>query len=334
MPWEIKSVDREAMPCHWPRLTENRAVHFEDGLLRIEDGCFFRSCMKSFSIPESVDIMRKFCFSSGANCESLTVGPESHLARIEEALFACCLMKSIVIPRSVEFLGKFCFSRSQIERVFFESESQLTRIQECCSSICSRTAVCTPEKVEFVDGSAFAGNPFEVIEGNTRFVSHDGFLIDAVDSIPAQHFGTPAVLGCDVNALGKMCFCVVELEMLSFASESPITSIGEMCFRNFVMQSIVVPKSVEHREELCFFSARIETLAFQAASQLRVIGKECFAECSLQQVCLPPNISVLPKLGFRSARIGALTFQPESQLRVIQPKGFWHCFVNSLFVRC
>jgi len=101
-----------------------------------------------------------------------------------------------------------------------------------------------------------------------------------------------------VKILSKACFANSKIETLTFETESQLTRIEELYFRNCSLKSIaILGKS-------SFYAAKIEALIFEAGSRLTRIGETCFYDCSLKSLCDAYSIENLDKFCFIISKIG------------------------------
>jgi hypothetical protein len=75
-------------------------------------GC---SCLRSLSIPSSVEIIGKYCFWNCSSLEEIVFQSDSQLVRIGGSAFlSCSAIPSISLPPLVEAVGDDCFSYCEV----------------------------------------------------------------------------------------------------------------------------------------------------------------------------------------------------------------------------
>jgi hypothetical protein len=93
----------------------------------------FADCtaLKSISLPSSVEILSRECFSGCTSLDSLIFESGSELKRIEAKAFArCSSLQSICIPQSLNALCKSWALGSSLQTVVFESAASLAALIE------------------------------------------------------------------------------------------------------------------------------------------------------------------------------------------------------------
>jgi hypothetical protein len=89
------------------------------------------------------------------------------------------------------------------------------------------------------------------------------------------------VIAPQIEKIGDGCFRAHEMDAVTFASTSTLTSIGVQAFWNCQnLKTMTIPSSVSFLGNCCFgFCASLATVYFAAGSQLEVIPEAAFSTC-------------------------------------------------------
>ncbi|MDR1267412.1 MAG: leucine-rich repeat domain-containing protein [Holosporales bacterium] len=127
----------------------------------IESYVFYRSGLRSVTIPASVETIMQRCFSACTSLAFVAFDAGSRLTRIEPYAFCNTALPSIVIPASVETIMKRCFAQCQFLISFsFEASSRLTEMGEGVFFCSNLRNIAVPAGVTALRKECFFSCPF------------------------------------------------------------------------------------------------------------------------------------------------------------------------------
>ena len=138
------------------------------------------------------------------------------------------------------------------------------------------------------------------------------------------------VIPASVTSIGDHAFFSCEdLETVTFAENSQLTSIGASAFSNCrSLTTIVIPASVTSIGDHAFFSCEnLETVTFAENSQLASIGASAFSNChSLTAIVIPASVTSIEERAFFGCNaLETVTFANHSKITNIHDDSFANC---------
>jgi hypothetical protein len=297
--------------------------------------CFGQSSVKSLCIPDSVELLGKFCFWS-SGLEQLTIGNKSRLRTIEKHCFEACHLKSVHIPKDVDFIAPTAFIETLIESISIDRRNCRFAV-----NLPFLVDVIKLEVIRYLPGNG-PSRVWREIKSLGSFCFHRQILNRLDFAADSQLSRIEEFCFCEssvesikiprsVEVLGKSCFTTSNIQALTFEAGSRLEQIEENCFAGCSLPSLLLPNSVEVLGKSCFSDAKLETLTFEANSQAREIGESCFHRSSLKSICIPRHIIALPQLCFAGCQqLESVTFESESALKRISESCFQDCSLRSL----
>jgi hypothetical protein len=92
-----------------------------------------------------------------------------------------------------------------------------------------------------------------------------------------------------------------------------VTRIGESCFAESALKSIVIPQSVEELANCCFSGCTaLAAVTFQTGSRLKRIVEPSFSESSVNSVYIPPRVQSFLKKCFGKSGFETLASETDS----------------------
>ena len=284
-----------------------------------------RGCtsLTSITIHSGVTSIGDWAFHACSNLESVTFAEGSQLTSIGYYAFSrCSSLKSIEIPAGVTELpdgatwyemGVFS-GCSNLESVTFAEGSQLTSIGDYAFSGCSNLdTVYYSGSIEDWLNIEFDSNPLTY--GADLYIG--GELLtevvvpESITSIDTQLRGctslTSITIHSGVTSIGDDAFYgCSNLESVTFAEGSQLTSIGRYAFRDCIsLKSIEIPAGVTSIGSYAFRDcSNLESVSFAEGSQLTSIGSEAFYGCgSLTSIAIPAGVTSIGDYAFYGCRL-------------------------------
>ncbi len=245
--------------------SESESIFDDESGFAIVDGVLYgyRGSATNIIIPETVTSIARYAF--WGNTDIISVSIPAGVTSIGDYAFRdCSSLKSIEIPAGVTSIGNWAFSGcSKLNTVYYNGSIE---------------------------------NWFN-IESNPLYYGADlyigGELVTAVvvpesiTTIGYQLIGctslTSITIHSGVTSIGDYAFYdCSNLESVTFAEGSQLTSIGSSAFRDCIsLKSIEIPAGVTSIGSRAFESCRnLESLTFAEGSQLTSIGSSAFYYCS------------------------------------------------------
>jgi hypothetical protein len=269
---------------------------------------------------------------------------DSRLADIGQSAFSEAGSKSIVIPSSLVHLGQLSFwNCKSLNTVVYGNDCSLERIEESTFRGTGLKSIKIPPRVTFVDASAFAGISLEFISispDNRALRSREGFLETCDRSMIFRYFGVcrSVVIPSSVVVLGKESFrhwSDVDgdwLEYVVFEEGSRLERIEESAFRETMLHSIVIPRSVVVLGKSSFTWCKwLESVVFENGSRLERIEALAFQSSGLKTIKIPSSVVSLGPSSFGWCRgLESVVFESGSRLECIEKSAFERSGLKSI----
>ncbi|MBR2047484.1 MAG: leucine-rich repeat protein [Oscillospiraceae bacterium] len=301
--------DLTVIPCELFMGSCIRSITIPDSVEKIEEGAF-RNCQEltEITIPDSVTEIGPYAFENCANLEQVQLPEEMEL--LSEGIFAWCgNLRSITLPEALTEIGAYVFEGcGRLENI--QLPDSITFLGERAFADCIRLSqINYPVSLETVEGGVFAGctelETIEIPEGVTALPDH---LFEYCDSLKT------VVLPSTLETIGIYVFnYCTKLEEVTLPEG--LTEIGEGAFAECdSLESIEIPGSITILSPFLLAGCdrlvdvtlpdgleRIESNVFEACRDLESIvlpdsveylGGYCFAHCErLSQINYPLSLN-------------------------------------------
>lgn len=236
------------------------------------DAFSYNNVLKSIIMPSSIISIGNSAFRCMIKLESIILSPS--LTEIPDNTFEHCIaLKHIDLPQGIKVIGSNAFENTALTQLTLPAS--LTTI--------SATALYNCNSLRYID----------VSEGNLYYESHDGVLIDTVDSIlvrypAARNDNTYTVE--DVWSIGAWAFQgASNLETIELSDD--IYSLGEGAFAHCIQLKFMpqISSMVTRIPEKCFYGCTNMTTA-EFTDSIKHIGSRAFVGTSIDKLILPDSV--------------------------------------------
>jgi hypothetical protein len=254
----------------------------------MSESAFAGTAVAELTVPSSVEVIGRSCFSDCNFLKSLAFESGSQLRRIERDAFTDTVLTDVELPNSIRSISGRAFDHDLLEWI---------SIHSC------------PTNFRFRDGM------LEEASGRVLVIFF-GSAVSIVIGRSIEMIGD----GC--------FYCHDTLTSVSFESGSVLERIGESAFADGKLTGgIVLPRSVRVLSRYCFHGCKLLTsVTFESGSALSEIGKFAFAWSGLRRIVIPASVRVIGKFAFAwSGSLASVTFKEESALQEIGDEAFAGC---------
>ena len=360
IPATVQKIDNYAFEA---RKDEGKlaSVTFEkeaDGstaLKSIGNVAFKYQCFPTIEIPKSVTSIGNNSFSYNSALVSFTFEEGTQIKSFGTSLIANCpLIETFTVPKSVTTLGNSDFENcTSLKSVIFEEGSALTSVGSSTFKASGIVSITFPEGV----------TTFTTVK-SPNVTSSNTLFMDCVN-LTSVTFGSKTTflakrmfMGCTaletinipdtVNMIGAECFkgCTA-LKTVNFGENSQVTKIGENCFAESGLESIVLPASFTKFGYGSKYSTTVSSAGYQFRNckslksvafkgKLEVICAYVFQGCeALETIDIPASVTTIGNYSFDgctalnsvtinssgSLVIGSYAFRNTAIASVTIPKG-------------
>lgn len=267
--------------------------------------------LKSVFIPKNIESIGKSAFaaselisiefesesnlkvignSSFYNCGSLkSILLPDGLLKIESGAFISCpLISQINIPGSVENIEKETFDlRYRLKDVTVNWNIPKT-FKDAFRWGDSKVNLHVPEGTSELYTALSGWSRFEIIEGGWSEkinISDLWFQLQNYKKIARLTFPDDGHYNFSELHIPE----TIEYENIVY----DVVQIGEKCFYNSEIETIIIPKTVEIIKSEAFIGSDVKKILFDDNSQLREIESLAFGYCSLKEIELPSKLEII-----------------------------------------
>ena len=253
-------------------------------------------------IPNKVITLATRVFQNDGNVTNITLPP--YLQEIQERAFEnCTSLETIVFPQSIQTIHEYAFSGCE-------------KIQ----------AINIPDNIPLLKPHAFGGKNIKQLTLSSTFSPKlwdyayaDNHSIESV-TIDCYSVSNGAFEGSDLKIVTitdnvrilrdkafKDCKSLTTFNMGEEQSEDNVfqvnlLEIGDHCFRNSGVQTIVIPKSIKRIGEYCFAQDEdsgvhgLRTVILEEG--LTSIGVRAFSKSALEDITIPQSMESIKQYAF------------------------------------
>jgi hypothetical protein len=219
------------------------------------------------------------------------------------AFYGCTSLQSLNLPSSVEKPCEDAFHGcTSLSVITFEAASQLTEIDigtfAACSSLTSNTI---PKRVYSIRERCFMG-----CSSLRSLAFESGSELAEVQSQVFTGCNLLESLWLPATLIERFApFVIPSLKSVTLVRGTKLQRIERSRFEHwFLLESIVVPESVEVLGHRCFRLSKLSSLTFEPGSKLWEIRALAFDGCeSLNSLLLPASVSLIDASAFGQASI-------------------------------
>ena len=172
------------------------------------------------------------------------------------------LVTTITIPSSVEKIGSSAFSScSKLTNVTFAEGSNLTSLEDYVFSKTNITSFEIPENVNQIDVDAFSGSNITNITLNPS----------------NHHFSIENSILYSENK--NILYFTINKSLENIVIPASVTTLGEKCFSESKLTSIIIPSNVKRIENNAFSSCK-NLISVTFLGSLDYIGSGIFSDCN------------------------------------------------------
>jgi hypothetical protein len=230
------------------------AFESEPSVREIQTGAFRESPLRSFCIPQTVEHIGDFCFSSCPELRSLFFSANSRPRSIGHCAFRGTSFVTFALPASVTMMDGSAFKSSHL--TFFNL---------------------TPTNPTFclVGGSLLSADC-------TRLVRFVGTVSEIEIEAPVTVLGPYCFAG------------MLELKRVEVAVDCLVSRFERSAFCGTGIRDIVIPNTVLVIGDRCFAKCyELEPVCFEEPARVTKIGSCAFYECEMWEFCLPASVNDL-----------------------------------------
>jgi hypothetical protein len=196
-----------------------------------------------------------------------------------------------------------------------------------------------PRTVEMIDGSAFArceSISIRIEDGSEYFVVEGEFLSDFSCRMLIRYLGNAGSVCAPnhVDILGPFCFSYCQsLSCISFESNSALKSIEPDAFRDFSLESIILPRTVEMIHGSAFSFCHGISIGFEEGNKYFIVEEDFMFDFDRRimirylgksvSVCIPNYVYVIGEFCFSGCNsVSSISFECDSILERIECHAF------------
>lgn len=287
-------------------------------LKTIGNVAFKYQCFPTIEIPKSVTSIGNNSFSYNPALVSFTFEAGTQIKSFGTSLIANCpLIETFTVPKSVTTLGNSDFENcTSLKSVIFEEGSALTSVGSSTFEASGIVSITFPEGV----------TTFTTVK-SPKVTTSNTLFQDCVN-LTSVTFGSKTTFlakqmfkGCTaletinipdtVNMIGAECFkgCTA-LKTVNFGENSQVTKIGESCFAESGLESIVLPASFTKFGYGSSYSTNVSSYGKQFLNckslksvefkgKLEVICGYVFQGCeALESIDIPASVTIIGNSSF------------------------------------
>lgn len=203
--------------------------------------------------------------------------------------------------------------------------SEITRLQQAKADIktaIENKGVTVPRSATLDDYADFVDS---ISGGGGGSVDWESIARGMCDRTTEFSITSDMTISCDIN---NFCYRA-GLKSVDLSSHTG-TSIGDGCFRNTGLTSIVIPSTITSIGIAAFNAASLETATI--SSSVTSIGSSCFLHCTkLEEVIMEG--STPPTLGnnaFNGNKSGRIIYVPDASVSAYQSATNWTTYASGI----
>ncbi|MBR2341602.1 MAG: leucine-rich repeat protein [Clostridia bacterium] len=307
LPSSVKKIGNEAFrSC---TLLKSIIFSGENSIEEIGEYAFTSTKITEFSLPEGIQKIEKYAFSSCTSLTSLTL-PQSVIELGEGALVGCTSLSELELPQSLEIIGERALSNTGLVELVIPASVKEISVQAFSNNKkLTKTNLPNTTYLETY-------NSYGTLQSNAAFngctALTDVTLDENIEALPNSIF-----YGCSALTTISLPLALTEIGNAAFANCAALTDIGG------------IPQSVTTIGSQAFYGC-VLLADITIPAGLTKLGSSAFYNCDgLTEITLPATLQTLSSEAFYNCDNLAKVTIPEG-LKTIESYAFYGCAITDL----
>ena len=299
--------------------------------------------LEEITISASVEIIEDSAFAYCVSLENVEFESGSALNTIKQNAFSYCYaLQQFVLPSSVTEIGNNAFyGCTNLETISVESGNTVFDSREDCNAIiktANNELVVGTKNTVMLDSVAAIGDfafygvnktfPHDFIPSSVVSIGKSAFERASFESVGEKDLRFATVnIPASVKTIGESAFDGSNIQVVEFASECGLLTIGQKAFANSSLNDITIPKSVTEIGSNAFNGCEsLSEVNFESGTKIKKIKNYVFSNTGISSITIPSSVTEIGDSAFSDCEnLSSIIFAQGNALKSIGSSAFYAC---------